>query len=312
MSSLHVLAFDLGASCGRSMLAAYDGQRMRLQEINRFPHTFSILGDQAYWDVLYLMDHIREGLRKCDAPLKSIGVDTWGVDFGLLDKNGQLLAMPRSYRDEAFSDTNMTEALEFLGGAAWLFEQTGIANINYNSVFKLYHMKKTNEVLDTAETFLMMPNLIEYFLSGVKHNEYSVVSTSQLYDMEHRDWARPVLEKLGLPLNWFTPVDRAGAALGPLSPRVARETGKEKIQVISTAGHDTACAAAAVPAKGDEYTFLSSGTWSLLGIASRKMLKGEAVAQSGISNEGAWDGGYRPTVNISGLWILQECRRQWA
>jgi len=312
MKTCDVMAFDLGASSGRGMLAEFDGNKLTLREINRFPHSFSLLGDLAYWDILMLMDSIKQGLRMCKSPLVSAGIDTWGVDFGLLDRNGSLVSMPRSYRDEAYNDENMREALDFLGGEEWLFRQTYVASINYNPVFKLYHMKKMNEsALAAADTLLMMPNLMEYFLTGVKHSEYSVVSTSQLYNMKDRCWAGPVLDKLGIGEDLFTPVDIAGKVLGKLSGRIMEETGQRELDVISVAGHDTASAIAAVPSPHPEYTFLSSGTWSLMGIASNTLLEGGEIVRDKIANEGTWDGGYRPTVNISGLWILQECRKQW-
>jgi rhamnulokinase/L-fuculokinase len=169
-----VLAFDLGASSGRGILAGFDGSRIELREIHRFPNSFSLLGDRAYWDILWLLDNIKKGLGAVDGNPASLGIDTWGVDFGLLDKTGGLLSMPRSYRDNAFSTGNMREAVAFFGEERWLFQQTYLTNWEINPLFKLYHMKKTGEeVLDAADTLLMMPNRIEYFLTAIRHSEYT-------------------------------------------------------------------------------------------------------------------------------------------
>lgn len=312
MASCKLLAFDLGAGSGRAMLGGFDGERLALSEIHRFPHSFSMLGGRAYWDILLLMEGVKQGLAKAGKGLAGAGVDTWGVDFALLDAQGQLLAMPRSYRDPAYTDANMTEALEALGGEEWLFGQTGIASINYNTIFKLYHMAKTDEApLAAAHKLLMMPALIEYYLTGVIHAEYTSASTTQLYDMQNRCWAKPVLQKLGLAEELFPLVDLPGRKLGPLESRLAAETGQQGLPVISVAGHDTACAAGAVAAKGPEYAFLSSGTWSLMGFVSRRFNGSAALAKARISNEGAFDGGYRFTASISGMWILQQCKNQW-
>jgi sugar (pentulose or hexulose) kinase len=244
--------------------------------------------------------------------LQSIGIDGWGVDFGLLDKAGALLGMPRSYRDNAFHEKNMKEAITFLGGEPWLYHQTYLANEAFNPLFQLYSMKKRNEgALESAGTLLMIPNLVEYFLTGVKHSEYTVVATSQLYDMKHKCWAGPLLEKLEIPLDLFTPVHLAGESLGCLTPQVAQETGRN-VMVISVACHDTASAVSAISSDDSEFMYLSSGTWSLMGVCSEKLCEDEQAPGYGLSNEGSSDGGYRSNVNIVGLWILQECQKQWS
>ena len=165
--------------------------------------------------------------------------------------------------------------------------------------------------MTAADTVLLMPNLIEYLFYGVKHGEYSIASTTQLFDMKGKCWSKEIMEKLGLSPEMFPAVDYAGKDLGPLRPEIAKEVGQEELHIISVSGHDTACAVAAVPAKEEEFTFLSSGTWSLLGISSKTLLEGDEVIKNKISNEGTWDGGYRPTVNIIGLWLTQELRRNF-
>lgn len=312
MAGKNVLAFDLGASSGRGMLASFDGKKITLEEVHRFPHNFSILNGHAYWNILFLMDEMKRGIGKCTEPISGVGFDTWGVDCGLLDREGQLVGLPGSYRDGALDEENMNQALARLGGEAYAFSQTGIASLAYNTLYKLYYMtKQMSSMMEQAQTMLLMPNLIEYFFSGVKHAEYSIASTTQMYDMKGRAWAKELLEKLGIPERILTPVDLAGRDLGGLRPEIAREVGQPDLHIISAPGHDTACAVEAVPAEGEEFTFLSSGTWSLMGISSKKMLEGENVVRDKISNEGTADGGYRPTVNIIGLWMNQELRRNF-
>lgn len=313
METKNVLAFDLGASSGRGMLARFNGKRIVLEEIHRFPHNFSILNGHAYWNFLFLMDEMKRGISMCREQLSGVGFDTWGVDCGLLDREGNLVGMPGSYRDAGLDDANMEEALSKIGGERYAFEQTGIASLAYNTLYKLYYMKKhMPSVMEQADKMLLMPNLIEYFFSGVKHTEYSIASTTQLYDMREKCWSASLLEKLELPESLFTEVELPGRELGLLRSDVAEEVGQKELHIISVPGHDTACAVAAVPARMGGFTFLSSGTWSLMGISSKKLLEGDAVIRDKISNEGTADGGFRPTVNIIGLWLNQELRRNFA
>jgi sugar (pentulose or hexulose) kinase len=312
MKKRTLMAFDLGASSGRGILAVFDGSRMEMREAARFPNSPSLLRGRAYWNFLWIMDNIKKGIASCGIKPESLGIDTWGVDFGLLDGSGGLLSMPRSYRDNAFDRKNMEEAITALGGEHELFLETCLSNWEINPLFKLYYMKKHGEeALESAKTLLMLPNLIEYFLTGKKHSEYTISATTQLYNMKQKKWAVSLIDKIGIPRDLFTKVDYAGKILGPLSREAAHETGC-KAQVISVAGHDTASAALAAPSPSREFTFISSGTWSLLSSCSPFLLEDENVIKQGISNEAGWDGSCRSTVSISGLWILQECRRQWA
>lgn len=312
MAEKNVLAFDLGASSGRGMLASFDGRKIALEEIHRFPHNFSILNGHAYWNILFLMDEMKRGIGKCSADVSGVGFDTWGVDCGLLDREGQLVGLPGSYRDSALNEENMAQALVKAGGEDYAFSQTGIASLAYNTLYKLYYLKKhMPSTMEHARTMLLMPNLIEYFFSGEKHTEYSIASTTQMYNMKDKTWAEELLEKLEIPAGLLTPVDLAGRDLGRLRREIADEVRQPDLHILSAPGHDTACAVEAVPAEGEEFTFLSSGTWSLMGISSKKMLTGTNVVRDKISNEGTADGGYRPTVNIIGLWMNQELRRNF-
>jgi sugar (pentulose or hexulose) kinase len=324
MKDMNVLAFDLGASSGRGILAHFDGEKITLEEIHRFPHNFSMLNGHAYWNILSLFDEMKEGMRLCKADLSGVGFDTWGVDCGILDAQGNLLGFPGSYRDPALDDAYMKKVLKGFApegtaeerkaeaGEHYAFEQTGIASLAYNTLYKLCYMKEMmGDQMALADTVLFMPNLIEYLFSGIKHSEYSIASTSQLFDMRKKQWSVELINKAGLNPALFPQVDYAGKDLGPLRKEIAKEVGQDDLHILSVSGHDTACAVAAVPAREEEFTFLSSGTWSLLGIASKTPLEGDQVIRSKISNEGTWDGGYRPTVNIIGLWMNQELRRNF-
>lgn len=324
METMNVLAFDLGASSGRGMLAKFDGTKITLEEVHRFPHNFSTLNGRAYWNIVSLYEAMKEGMRLCKEPLSGVGFDTWGVDCGMIDREGNLLGMPGSYRDAALDEENMNDVLASLvpeeqdrdkavkAGEKYAFEQTGIASLAYNTLYKLCYLNKAMpEQMAAADKLLFMPNLIEYLFSGVVHSEYSIASTSQLLDMKEKKWASELIRKAGIDPKLLAPLDYAGKDLGPLRPEIAKEVGQENLHILSVSGHDTACAVAAVPAREEEFTFLSSGTWSLMGISAKTMLTGEQVIRDKISNEGAWDGGYRPTVNIIGLWLNQELRRSF-
>lgn len=313
VASKNVLAFDLGASSGRGMLARFDGEKITLEQIHRFAHNFSTMNGHSYWNILLLYDEIKKGMGQCRETLSGVGFDTWGVDCGFLDKEGNLTAMPGSYRDAALDDSNMEMALKQAGGEAFAFAQTGIASLAYNTLYKLYYMMHhMPSALLAADKMLLMPNLMEYLFSGVKHTEYSIASTTQMYNVGKKEWAYPLLEKLELPVHLLTQVDLAGEDLGVLRKEVSSEVRQKELHILSVPGHDTACAVEAVAADTEEFTFLSSGTWSLMGFSSPKMLTGEAIVRNRISNEGTADGSYRPTVNIIGLWLTQEIQRNFA
>ncbi|MCR5202624.1 MAG: hypothetical protein K6D02_05995 [Lachnospiraceae bacterium] len=317
MSNKNVLAFDLGASSGRGIVAGFDGKKIELNEIHRFVHNFSVMRGRAYWDLPYLYESIKEGLLK-SPDIESFGFDTWGVDMALLDKAGNIVGLPLSYRDSALTADNMNKTLALLGdgdiekGEKKIFDSTFIASLDYNTIYKLrYLLENFKYQVDAADTMLFLPNLLEYLFSGVKHTEYTIASTSQMYNMKEKDWAYDILRELSIPERLLTKVDGSETVLGDISPDIADYTRKAGAKVISVSGHDTACAVAAVPAKEESFTFLSSGTWSLMGISSKTLLSGDNVIKSKISNEGTYDGGYRPTVNITGLWIIQELRRNF-
>ena len=312
---LNFLAFDLGAESGRTMLGQFDGKRLRLSEVHRFPNGPVRLPDGIHWDVLRLWTEIKRGLalavREHGADLAGVGVDTWGVDFGLLDRNGALLSNPFHYRDSR-TDGMMEEAFRRVPREE-IFEQTGIQFMAINSLYQLLSMVlASSPSLDVAETFLTMPDLFNYWLTGRKVCEFSIATTTQCYDPRKGDWARPLLERLGIPTRIFPEIVPPGTVLGGLSPSVAEEVELSGLPVIAPGCHDTALAVAAVPAEGSDFVYISSGTWSLMGTELPEPIINEQSLAFDFTNEGGVGGTFRFLKNITGLWLVQECRHAWA
>ena len=313
MEKLNFLGFDFGASSGRAMLGVFDGERIEIEEIHRFSNDPVMLCGRFVWDLPRLVYEMKQALlklSKMNIKVSGIGIDTWGVDFGLLDKNGHLLGLPVHYRD-ARTDHVMDEVFKVIPKEE-LFGMTGTAFNQFNTVYQLYAMKLENDpTLEMAEEMLFMPDLLAYFLTGKKGVEYTMASTSQLLDPRTRNWSKEVFARLGLPEKLMKPIEMPGALRGTLLPDIAQECGVEEIPVYVVGGHDTASAVAAVPAKGDDYAYLSSGTWSLLGVLSKEPKTDVKVMNAEYTNEGAVDGSIRLLKNIMGLWIIQECKREW-
>jgi sugar (pentulose or hexulose) kinase len=313
--SLVFLGFDLGAESGRAMLGRFDGERIELSEIHRFPNGPVRLTGGLHWDVLRLWTEVKRGLvlavREHGLDLSGVGLDTWGVDFGLLDRDGALISNPYHYRDDR-TDGMIEEACRRVSREE-IFEQTGLQFIQINSLYQLLSMAVSGSpALDIAETFLMMPDLFNYWLTGRKACEFTIVSTSQCYNPRRGDWVRPLLEKLGIPTRIFPEIVPPGTVLGNLLPAVAKEVGVDRLPVIAPGGHDTALAVAAVPAEGSDFVYISSGTWSLMGAELPGPVINEQALAHGFTNEGGVQGTVRFLKNIVGLWLVQECRRTWA
>lgn len=310
-----VLAFDFGASSGRAILATYENGTLSLEEIHRFSNDPVMVNGTFYWDILRLFHEIKQGLLKCvnsgNADIESIGIDTWGVDFGLLDKNGYLLENPVHYRDER--TTGMQEECFKLIPQSEIYKKTGIQFMDLNTIYHLYSLKKNRpELLERAETLLFMPDLFAYMLTGKKNVEYTIASTSQLLNAEKRDWDFDLIDKIGLKKSLFGKIIKPGTIVGKLLPEIATELGIGQIDVIACAGHDTASAVAAAPiAKGENGCYISCGTWSLLGAELESPLINEETFRLNFTNEGGCSDTIRFLKNISGLWIIQETRRQW-
>jgi rhamnulokinase len=309
------LAFDLGASGGRAVLGLFDGDRLRLEEVHRFPNGPVCVLNSLYWDVLRLFEEVKCGLalcvKACTRDIASLGLDTWGVDFGLLDAQDKLLGNPYHYRDSR-TDGMMEEAFRRVSREE-IFERTGIQFMQLNSLYQLLAMAvEKSPALDAALTFLNMPDLFNFWLTGCKASEFTIATTTQCYDPRAGEWAWAMLEKLGLPTRIFGEIVPPGTLLGPLLPSVARETGAGEVPVIAAAGHDTAAAVAAVPARGHDYAYISSGTWSLMGVEVDRPLITPQTLEYNFTNEGGVGGTIRLLKNIMGLWPVQECRREWA
>ena len=312
---LNFLAFDLGAESGRAMLGRFDGERIELSEIHRFPNGPVRLTGGLHWDVLRLWAEVKRGLglavREHRLDLSGVGLDTWGVDFGLLDRDGALVSNPYHYRDDR-TDGMIEEACRRVSREE-IFEQTGLQFMQINSLYQLLSMVVSGSpVLDVAETFLMMPDLFGYWLTGRKACEFTIASTSQCHDPRRGEWATPLLEKLGIPTHIFPEIVPPRTVLGDLLPGVAAEVGVDRLPVIAPGGHDTALAVAAVPAEGSDFVYISSGTWSLMGAELPGPVINEQALAHGFTNEGGVQGTVRFLKNIVGLWLVQECRRTWA
>ncbi|MGA9350579.1 MAG: rhamnulokinase family protein [Anaerolineae bacterium] len=309
------LAFDLGAESGRAVVGLLEGDRLRLEEVHRFPNGPVRLPDGLHWDVLRLWTEIKRGLalavQEYGADLAGVGLDTWGVDFGLLDRDGALISNPYHYRDSR-TDGMLDEAFRRVPRQE-IFEQTGIQFMQLNSLYQLLSMVVgRSPALDIAETFLTMPDLFNYWLTERKVCEFSIATTTQCYDPRQGDWARPLLEKMGIPTHIFPEIVPPGTVLGELLPSVAEEVGLSGLPVIAPACHDTGCAVAAVPAEGPDFVYISSGTWSLMGAELPEPVINEQSLTFDFTNEGGVGGTFRFLKNIAGLWLVQECRRTWA
>ena len=318
MSTLNMLALDLGAESGRAMLGRFDGERLRLAEIHRFPNDPVRLPDGLHWDVLHLWSEVKQGIAlavRDHAPdLASIGIDTWAVDFGLLDRHGSLLSNPYHYRDSR-TDGMLEEALGRVPRAE-IFEQTGIQFLQLNSLYQLLAMATgRSPVLDLAETFLTIPDLLNYWLTGQAVCEFSNATTTQCYNPRQGDWAVEMLKKLDIPTHIFPQIVPPGTDLGPLRAYVTDEIGTEPGTgpiVIAPACHDTGSAVVAVPAAAPNFAWISSGTWSVVGTEVSAPVINESSLQHNFTNAGGVCDTFRFSRNVMGLWLVQECRRTWA
>jgi len=308
-----LLAFDLGAESGRGVVGHFDGQRLTLQDIHRFPNTPAATLDSLHWDVLNLYNEMFLGMRKCAGELGDIdciGVDTWGVDFALLGRGGTLLGNPRHYRDP--HTEGVMELACCTMPAAQIFARTGIQFMRFNSLFQLLALQRDRSpLLDVSESLLFMPDLFHYFFTGIKTNEYTNASTSQMLNPRTRSWDYDLIDAFKLPRKLLGSLTAPGTVLGPLRSRLARDTGLNPVPVIAPATHDTAAAVATVPARGKNWAFISSGTWSLMGAEIDQPLANENVRAANFTNEGGIGSTIRFLKNIMGLWIVQECRRSW-
>src|SRR5215216_2924533 len=304
------LAVDLGAESGRVVLGRFDGGRVSLEEVHRFPNTSVRLPDGLHWDVLRFLSEIKDGLAKAmrKEEIEGIGIDSWGVDFGLLDGEGALVSNPYHHRD-ARTEGMMEEAFGLVPKEE-IYQITGIQFLPINTLYQLLAMRGS-PLLEAAETMLLIPDLMNYWLTGEKACEYTNATTTQLLDLQEDRWARYLFEGMDLPSRILGPIVPPATELGPLLPEVAEEIGAGP-PVFAIASHDTASAVVAVPAEGENFAYISSGTWSLVGVETPEPVVSQEAMEANFTNEGGFGRRTRLLKNVMGLWILQECRRQWA
>ena len=306
-----VLAFDFGASSGRAMIGTVENGRLAVTEVHRFSNDPVKIGKTTYWDVFRLWFEIKEGIRRAlrEGEIDAIGIDTWGVDFALLDKNGEMLAAPVHYRDER--TVGMPEEVEKILSLSELYRRTGTQFMRINTVYQLFYLAKYRpELLSLADKALFIPDLFAYFLTGQMRAEKTVASTSNFFDPRTRDFDFDLLEKLGIPARLFPPTIEPGETYGVLSPALAEEFGCAPIPVLAVCTHDTASAVFAAPGEND-FAYVSCGTWSLFGTELPAPQIDEKSEAARYTNEGGYAGTTRFLKNIMGLWLIQESRREW-
>ncbi|MDD4797675.1 MAG: rhamnulokinase [Eubacteriales bacterium] len=306
-----VLAFDFGASSGRAILGSLQNGKLTMQEVSRFENDPVRVGDTLRWDVLRLYHHIQQALVQAHkmGGYDSVGIDTWGVDFGLLSPWGELMENPVHYRDSRADDVSRRVQRQL--GADVLYQRTGIQFMPFNTLFQLCAVREqTPALLDNADKMLLMPDLFNYFLTGNMVTERTIASTSQLVTPGARDWNHALLEELGIPARLFAPLVSPGTRVGMLRDRLCQELGIPARPVVAVASHDTASAVAAVPTDEKNFAFLSSGTWSLLGAELDEPVVTPTSQRYNLTNEVGYDDTVRFINNLCGLWLIQETRRQ--
>jgi rhamnulokinase len=313
MAKHYFLAFDLGATSGRSILGIFDGVNFEMKELTRFPNTIMELHGKYYWDVFGLYKSLKEGLTECarlGIKLTSVGVDTWGVDFGYIGKDGTILGLPRAYRDP-YTEGAPEDYFKLIPRDQ-VYGLTGIQIMNFNSLYQLYRAKQEKfSPLEQADKILFMPDLLSYMLTGKQVCEYTEASTSQILNPVTRRFEPSLLEAIGLSPSLLHPLVDPGVVTGTLTDALAEETGLGKVPVIAVAGHDTASAVLAVPAENRHFAYLSSGTWGLMGVETKSPILTEDSVKNNFTNEGGIEGTTRFLKNITGMWLLEQCRKEW-
>ncbi len=308
------IAVDLGAESGRVMLGRIADGRLTLEQIHRFANGPVEENGSLRWDFDRLLAEIKAGIgqaaKAAEGEVRGIGVDTWGVDFGLLGADGRLLEKPYHYRDNR-TNGMMEEAFERLPKRQ-VYENTGIQFMQLNSLYQLLAVRLADsDVLTRADRLLFMADLFTYFLCGRALGEYTLASTSQMMDMQTGQWSKPIFDKLSLPMQIMPEIVMPGTVVGELTETAAQEIGCGRIPVIAVGSHDTASAVLGVPARGDRWAYLSSGTWSLMGVELPHAIVSDKTFKYEFTNEGGVDHTIRLLKNIMGLWLVQECKRQW-
>lgn len=306
------LACDFGGGSGRVMAGWLEEGKVRLEEIHRFQNRQVRLGDTLYWDFPALFQDMKDGLRKAaeryGSSIVSIGIDTWGVDFGLIDRQGHLLGLPVCYRDARTK--GLPERYFATRDRHEHYAHNGTQVMEINTLFQLLALKESS--LPSEATLLFMPDLFSYYLTGVANNEYTIASTSELLNARTRDWDWELIDDAGLPRSLFGPIVMPGTVRGPILPHIAEETGlAPTVKVVAVASHDTASAVMSIPELDEPAAWISSGTWSLLGVTVDEPILTPEACEAGFTNEGGADGKITFLSNITGLWILQQLAKEW-
>ena len=308
-----MLGIDLGASSGRGIVGSFNGEKLTLTENHRFLNEPVIQNGKFSWDILRIFHEIKNSIRKCvldGDEIATVGIDTWGVDYGLLDKNGHLISNPVHYRDAR--NNGIEEYVDKLCPLSDIYERTGIQSLNFNTIYQLAaDGRYTKGLLDYADKMLFIPDLLGYFLTGEMATEYTIASTGAILDAKTKNYAFELFDKLEIPRKLFTDIVAPGHTLGALLPQVIEETGKTDAKVVKIASHDTASAVMAVPSSKENFIYISSGTWSLMGTELHSPIISAEASKLGFTNEGGVEGTIRFLKNIMGLWLIQESRRQW-
>ncbi len=311
---MNFLAFDLGATSGRAILGTVENGRLSSEEVYRFPNAVKEDGGKYFWDIYSLFDHFKAAFKKVagmGVKIESVGIDTWGVDFGCIGADGEILGLPRAYRDP-YTDGIPEEVFKIIPKEE-LYHVTGTQIMNFNTIFQIYAQhKEADSPIHKASEILFMPDLLSYMLTGERVCEYTDASTSGLIDPRTRDFDRTLLDRLGVDPNILRPIVQPGTKVGVIKKEICEETGIDAVPVIAVAGHDTASAIAAVPAENEHFAYLSSGTWSLMGIESPVPIIDDKSYEFNVTNEGGIEGTTRFLKNITGMWLLEQSRKTWA
>lgn len=310
---MNFLAFDLGATSGRAIIGTVENDKLSSEEVYRFPNAVKEIDGKYYWDIQSLFNHLKAALKKVagmGVKIESIGIDTWGVDFGHVGKDGGIIGMPRAYRDP-YTDGIPEEVFRIIPREE-LYSATGVQIMNFNTIFQLYaQSKEADSRLPKTDKILFMPDLLAYMLTGEMVCEYTDASTSGIINPRTRGFQKDLLERLGIDPSILLDITQPGAKVGTLKKEICEETGMESVPVIAVAGHDTASAIAAVPASDENFAYLSSGTWSLMGIESKDPIINEKSYEYNLTNEGGIEGTTRFLKNITGMWLLEQSRKTW-
>ena len=313
MKNKSFLAFDLGATSGRSILGTIENGRLQMKELTRFPNQILQIGDHFHWNIYSLFEHLKAGLvaaKNEGIEISSIGIDTWGVDFAMLAEDGSILGAPYAYRDP--HTIGAPEKYFEIVSREKVYDLTGIQVMNFNSLYQLFALSQANNsLLKATKEILFMPDALAYLLTGNKVVEYTIASTSQILNPRTKKFEVELLEKAGVSPSILGEIVMPGHLIGTLRDDLAEESELGKINVVAVAGHDTGAAVAAVPASNENFAYLSSGTWSLMGIEVKDAIINEETSKYNFTNEGGVEGTTRFLKNITGMWILEQCMKEW-